>query len=64
LVEGGGADFVRDASDMEKKIDRVLSSPDFGEAMGQKGKALVERLRGATNRTVEILCAELRQKER
>ncbi len=64
LVEGGGADFVRDATDMEKKIDRVLSSEEIGKSMGQKGQALVEELRGATDRTVEILCTELRKRER
>ncbi len=64
LVEAGGAEFVRDSDDMKNKIDSLLANPESIGDMGRKGKAFVESLRGATDKTVGILGAELRERAR
>ncbi len=59
LVESGGADWVRDSAEMERKLDFLLSDPERARDMGRKGLETVERLRGSTARTVEIICEVL-----
>lgn len=55
LVEVGGAVMVRDASELEAALAKLIADPDLRERMGAAASALVQRQQGATLRTLDVL---------
>ncbi len=55
LCRAGGAEMVQDAAGLRPAIGRLLADPTASRAMGEKGRAFVERHRGAARRTAEVL---------
>ena len=55
LVEAGGAVMVKDASELEQALARLLADPRLRERMGDAARDLVRRQQGATARTLDVL---------
>jgi 3-deoxy-D-manno-octulosonic-acid transferase len=55
MTEAGGARFVADTAELRVAIATWLDEPDFAVAAGKAGREVVERNRGATERTVSAL---------
>jgi 3-deoxy-D-manno-octulosonic-acid transferase len=55
MTEAGGARLVSDRAELRVALAAWLDEPDFAVAAGKAGRAVVERNRGATERTVSAL---------
>ena len=55
MTAAGGARLVADSDDLRIAVATWLDDPDLGAAAGAAGRAVVERNRGATKRTVSAL---------
>ena len=55
MTEAGGARFVANTAELRVAIAAWLDEPDFAVAAGKAGREVVERNRGATERTVSAL---------
>ena len=55
MTAAGGARFVADSADLRIAATAWLDDPDLGAAAGAAGRAVVDRNRGATVRTVDAL---------
>ncbi|MFW6107499.1 MAG: 3-deoxy-D-manno-octulosonic acid transferase [bacterium] len=62
LVAHGGARRVGDAAELEAAVRELLARPAEAQAMGQRGRQVVERHRGAARRTAEALEAYFRER--
>lgn len=59
LVERGGAVQARDAAELERALDEILSNPQRATQLGQNALAVVTENLGAVERTVEMILAGL-----
>jgi 3-deoxy-D-manno-octulosonic-acid transferase len=59
LVESNGAVQVRDAAELERALDELLSNQQRGATLGQNALAVVKENLGAVERTVEMILAGL-----
>jgi 3-deoxy-D-manno-octulosonic-acid transferase len=59
-VAAGAARQVRDAGDLLKVADGLLSDEATRSRMGEAGKAFAARHRGATAKTVELISRAMR----
>ncbi len=55
LVEVGGAVMVKDATELEAELARLLSDTELRERMGAAARELVRRQQGATARTLDVI---------
>ena len=55
LRSAGAALVVRNARELTRHVDRLLSEPSAAERMAQAGRRIVQESRGATQRTLERL---------
>lgn len=55
LVEVGGAFVVKDATELERELARLVDAPDLRTRMGTAARELVRRQQGATVRTLDVL---------
>ena len=55
LVEAGGAEIVRDSESLGRAVTAYLTDAELRYATGSKGRAFVERNRGARDRVLEII---------
>jgi 3-deoxy-D-manno-octulosonic-acid transferase len=55
LVEIGGAVMVKDASELEGALAKLLADAELRERMGTAARELVRRQQGATGRTLDVL---------
>jgi 3-deoxy-D-manno-octulosonic-acid transferase len=55
LVEIGGAEMVKDATELERELARLVADPDLRARMGASARELVRRQQGATLRTLAVL---------
>ena len=61
MTAAGGAQLVADSDDLRIAAATWLDDPDLGAAAGAAGRAVVERNRGATKRTVSALFELLKE---
>ncbi len=59
LVDGDGAVQVRDAAALERALEEILADPDRADALGRNALRVVKENRGAIDRTVEMIVAQL-----
>lgn len=59
LVDGDGAVQVRDAAGLERALEEILADPDRADALGRNALRVVKENRGAIDRTVEMIVAQL-----
>ena len=59
---GAGVE-VRDAADLERKMDEIIESADRRRALGRAAKRLVERHQGATERNKDLLLSHWQPKK-
>ena len=59
LVDGDGAVQVRDAAGLERALEEILADPDRAAALGRNALRVVKENRGAIDRTVEMIVAQL-----
>ena len=55
LVEAGGAETVRDSASLGRAVVRYLTDADLRHVTGAKGRAFVERNRGAGDRVLALI---------
>jgi 3-deoxy-D-manno-octulosonic-acid transferase len=55
LVEIGGAVMVKDATELEAELARLIIDAELRERMGAAARELVRRQQGATQRTLDVL---------
>lgn len=55
LVAGGGGRVVRDQAQLAEALGDWLQNPEEAEAAGQRARAVLESLRGASQRTAEMM---------
>jgi 3-deoxy-D-manno-octulosonic-acid transferase len=51
----GAAREVRDVADLRRELEALLDEPARADAMGRAGRAIVDRNRGATRRTADLV---------
>jgi 3-deoxy-D-manno-octulosonic-acid transferase len=51
----GAAREVRGAADLQRELEALLDDPARADAMGRAGRAIVDRNRGATRRTADLV---------
>ena len=59
ILQSGGAEKVMDAAELEKKILDLLSNPNKRIEMGNKALSVIDRNKGATKKTIEIILKTL-----
>jgi 3-deoxy-D-manno-octulosonic-acid transferase len=57
--DAGAAREVRDAAELRQALEALLDDPARAQAMGAAGRAIVDRNRGATRRTADLVGAYL-----
>jgi 3-deoxy-D-manno-octulosonic-acid transferase len=57
--DAGAAREVRDAAELRRALEALLDDPARAQAMGGAGRAIVDRNRGATRRTADLVGAFL-----
>ena len=55
LVEVGGAVMVKDATELEAELARLVADADLRARMGAAARELVRRQQGATLRTLDVI---------
>lgn len=55
LVEAGGAVMVKDATELERELTRLIADAELRVRMGETARELVRRQQGATARTLDVL---------
>jgi len=55
LLESGGAIKVRDSEELYQRLSELLHDENKRKKMGEKARELIERRRGPTDKTVEVL---------
>jgi 3-deoxy-D-manno-octulosonic-acid transferase len=63
FLAGDGAIQVRDAAELEKTFDRLLSSPERRADLGQNALTIVRANQGAVSRTIDMLVEHLSDRE-
>lgn len=56
LLSGQAAVVVRNPTELSQQLDHFLSHPEEAAAYGEKARQIVLGQRGATERTVELIC--------
>jgi 3-deoxy-D-manno-octulosonic-acid transferase len=56
LIEDGGAVRVQDEAELQQFVRRCLTDIPAADALGRAARELVDRQRGATDKTIAALC--------
>lgn len=55
LIAAGGAQMVQNESELADKIVELMKTPELAHGMGQKALQVIERNRGALDKTVSVI---------
>jgi 3-deoxy-D-manno-octulosonic-acid transferase len=62
LLAADAAVVVHDADELAAFVRKCLDEPAYSGALGERARALVESQLGATQRTIELMEAQLKRK--
>lgn len=64
LVDAGGAAMIRTPEELEQTLSKWIEEPELRQRMGDAARRLVRSQQGATERTLDVLDAVLRESSR